>query len=132
MASKRVGCSPFLPTMESDSYKEKSVRQRDIARAREQASERDCLREKQREGGVSRARTETKRGRETERDTQRWRRKALLPFFCCDCTALHPGLLLAIPARAQASSSLKKFLTPLGHYWPWRKSMYVYFRNAAM
>ena len=26
--------------------------------------------------------------------------------FCCDCTAVYPGLLLAIPAIAQATSSL--------------------------
>ena len=28
--------------------------------------------------------------------------------FCCDCSTVYPGLLLAITARAQATSSLEK------------------------
>ena len=48
--------------------------------------------------------------------------------FCCDCNAVYPGLLLAIPARAQATSNLeKKLLTalPNSHYWIWWKYLRV-------
>ena len=64
-------------------------------------------RESERGWGVNGVRTETETGRETERDTQRRKRKSLLPFFCCG-TAVYPGLVIAIPARAKASSSLEK------------------------
>ena len=58
-------------------------------------------------GGVSGARTETETGRETERHIVT-EMKALPPFFCRDCSTVYPGLLLAITARAQATSNLEK------------------------
>ena len=39
----------------------------------------------------------------TETETERF-----TTVFYCDCTAVYPGFLLAIPARAQATSSLEK------------------------
>ena len=48
--------------------------------------------------------------------------------FRCDCNAVYPGLLLAIPATAQATSNLeKKLLTafPNSHYWIWWKYLRV-------
>ena len=57
---------------------------------RKQSENRDKNRQRNRE-----SHTET----ETERFTT---------IFCCDCTAVYPGLLLAIPARAQATSSSEK------------------------
>ena len=39
----------------------------------------------------------------TETETERF-----TTVFCCDCTAVYPGLLLAIPAIAKATSSLDK------------------------
>ena len=64
MASKRVGCSPFLPTMESDSYIE-----RDIQKAtdkREIMSKRTCFREIEIERGRERQRVR-ENGRECQR-----------------------------------------------------------------
>ena len=43
------------------------------------------------------------RERHTETETERF-----TAVFCCDCTAVSPGLLLVIPAIAQATSSLDK------------------------
>ena len=43
------------------------------------------------------------RERHTETETERF-----TTVFCCDCTAVYPYLLIAIPARAQATSSLEK------------------------
>ena len=43
------------------------------------------------------------RERNTETETERF-----TTVFCCDCTAVYPGLRLAIPAIAQATSSLDK------------------------
>ena len=43
------------------------------------------------------------RERHTETETERF-----TTVFCCDCTAVYPGFLLAIPAIAQATSSLDK------------------------
>ena len=43
------------------------------------------------------------RERNTEMETE-----SFTTVFCCDCTSLYPALLLAIPARAQATSSLEK------------------------
>ena len=64
-------------------------------------------REREREGGVpnqskNRDRVRQRnRERHTETETER-----LTTVFCCDCTAVYPGLLLSIPAIAQATSSL--------------------------
>ena len=43
------------------------------------------------------------REKHTETETERF-----TTVFCCDCTAVYPGLLLAIPAIVQATSSLDK------------------------
>ena len=43
------------------------------------------------------------RERHKETETERF-----TTVFCCDCTAVYPCLLIAIPARAQATSSLEK------------------------
>ena len=59
---------------ESDKEKE-SIKERQSHTERARATEREGG------GGVSGARTVTETGRETERDTQRRRRKVLLPFF---------------------------------------------------
>ena len=50
MASKRVGCSPFLPTTESDSYRERaSFRERESVRELQTQRERDRERERERD-----------------------------------------------------------------------------------
>ena len=65
--------------------------------------------ESEREGGVpkkSENRDKVKqrnRERHTETETERF-----TTVFFCDCTAKYPGLLLAIPCIAQATSSLDK------------------------
>ena len=141
MTSKRVGCSPFLPTTESDSYIEREREsESDIQRERERerenklprekdsetASFREIERERQREIEHQRATVttftdkESDRERESEREREGGQRQrkaekhivteteSFTTVFCCDCSTVYPGLLLAITARAQATSSLEK------------------------
>ena len=62
------------------------------------------MREREREGGVpkqceNRDRVrQSNRQRHTETETE-----IFTTVFCCDCTAVYPGLILAIPAIAQAT-----------------------------
>ena len=46
------------------------------------------------------------RERHTETEMERF-----TTVFCCYCNTVYPGWLLAIPARAQATSSLEKTCT---------------------
>ena len=70
---------------------------------------------RERERGVPRQ--SENRDRIRQRDTQRQsqaerhtetKTERFTTFFCCDCTSVYPGLLLAIPSIAQATSSLDK------------------------
>ena len=72
------------------------VRQRERERDREKVG-----------GSVSGARTVTETGRETERDTV-MEMESFTTVFCRDCSTVYPGLLQAITARVQATSSLEK------------------------
>ena len=68
------------------------------------------MKERERVGGcLSRVRTETESGRDTDRDKQRHTETETEIFntvFCFYCTAVYPGLILAIKAIPQATSSL--------------------------
>ena len=59
------------------------------------------------EDGFEQCRSEN-RDRDRQRNRERHtvtEKESLTKNFCCDCTAVYPGLLLTITARAQATSS---------------------------
>ena len=78
---------------------------------RESKSDRDRERETGGGGGGRVSKRSMIRDRNRKRNRERYTETEMESFttvFCCDCNAVYPGLLLAIPARAQATSSLKK------------------------
>ena len=73
------------------------------------AAERE--RERGEVSGVKKRERDRKRNIERHTETEK---ESFTTVFCCGCTAVYPSLLIAIPARAQASSRLeKKVLTAL-------------------
>ena len=73
MASKRVGCSPFLPTNESHSFIERDT-QKETDKERERMSERTCFKKIElKRVQVSERERERERERESEREGERER-----------------------------------------------------------